>query len=164
MSHSLWQRRIIDPLLAQLTQGTSPEKITQSLVIGSLCAFFPILGAATPVCIAAACLFRLNQPLVQAVNWLTSPLYLPLVFAFVRLGDWIFGRSAAVLDAGRLAELLRHHPAAFAHQFAAIAGHAVVGWVVVAPLWWLAGSVLIGAPVRLIAARLAAGRSVNYAG
>ena len=68
MRHSLWQRRVIDPLFAQLTQGTSPEKITQSLVIGSLCAFFPLLGAATPVCVAAAWIFRLNQPLVQAVN------------------------------------------------------------------------------------------------
>jgi uncharacterized protein (DUF2062 family) len=164
MSRSLWQRRVIDPLLAQLTQGTSPEKITQSLVIGSLGAFFPILGAATPVCVAAAWIFRLNQPLVQAVNWLTAPLYLPLVFAFLRLGDWILGRSGTAFDAGRLAELLRHDPAGFAHQFAAIAGHAVVGWAAAAPLWWLVGSVLIGTPVRLVAGRLAAGRSVNYAG
>lgn len=164
MRHSLWQRRVIDPLLAQLTQGTSPEKITQSLVIGSLCAFFPLLGAATPVCVAAAWIFRLNQPLVQAVNWLTAPLYLPLVFAFVRLGDWILGRTGPGLDARRLAALLRFHPAEFARQFEAIAAHATVGWIAAAPLWWLVGSVLIGLPVRLIAGRVAAGRAVTYAG
>ncbi len=164
MSLSLWQRRIVDPLLAQLTQGTSPEKITQSLVIGFLCAFFPILGAATPLCVAAAWGFRLNQPLVQAVNWLTAPLYLPLVFGFVRLGDGILGRTGTALDAGRLADLLRHHPAQCAHQFAAIAGHAALGWVVIAPFWWWVGSVLIGLPVRLLAARRTAARSVNYAG
>jgi len=151
---SWWRRRIVDPLLQQLTQGTSPEKITQSLVIGSLCAFFPILGAATPVCVAAAWIFRLNQPVVQGVNCLTSPLYLPLVYGFMRLGDWIFGRPGVTLPFDRLGELLRTHPGEFFRQFGAVAGHAVIGWAISAPLWLAAGYCLIGPPVRLVAARV----------
>jgi uncharacterized protein (DUF2062 family) len=117
--------RLIAELVAeQFTQGITTEKIALSLAVGSFCAFFPILGAATPLCVVAAAGLRLNQPIVQLVNWGTAPLYLPLVYGFIRLGDLLLGSSRGQLDA-----------AVFFHHFGALVGHALLGWAVLGPFW-----------------------------
>jgi len=117
-------RLIADLVAEQFTQGITTEKIALSLAVGSFCAFFPILGAATPLCVVAAAGFRLNQPIVQIVNWGTAPIYLPLVYGFIRLGDFLLGSSRGPLD-----------PAVLFHHFGALAGHALLGWALLGPFW-----------------------------
>ncbi|HEY3757290.1 MAG TPA: DUF2062 domain-containing protein [Opitutaceae bacterium] len=109
------QRRAIDPVLAQLRQGLSRKSIAFSLIVGALCAFFPVLGLATPVCLLAGFAFRLNHPILQAVNLATSPLYVPVVYGMLRIGNAVLGSPHG--------------------SWPVMAGHAVVGWLVVAPIW-----------------------------
>jgi len=131
-----WCRRLLlDPILSQLRQGITPEKISLSLAVGSLCAFFPLLGAATPLCILAGVTLRLNQAVVQIINGVTSPLYPVVVFALVRLGDGLLGPTHPDLNPGSMLSLLRHDPAQFLNRFGPMAGHAVLGWIIIAPLW-----------------------------
>jgi len=160
---NFWQRCVLDPLVQQLTQGISADKLALSIAVGSCCAFFPILGAATPLCVAAGFVLRLNQPVIQLVNCVTSPLYLPIIFGFVRLGDAVLAAPRSDLQPHLLAVLLRHDPAQFLIRFGALAGHAVVGWGVLCPMWVAAGYFVSRPLLRVAAARFAAACAVRPA-
>jgi uncharacterized protein (DUF2062 family) len=150
---NFWQRRLLEPIGAQLTQGITVEKIALSVAVGSFCAFFPVLGAATPLCLAVGVALRLNQPVVQVINWVTLPLYLPLVCVLVRLGDLCLGTHRPELNPRIMAELLRHDPGQFFQRSGIIAGHAIVGWALLAPLWMGAGYYLSRHLLRATGAR-----------
>jgi uncharacterized protein (DUF2062 family) len=130
-----WQRWLVDPVLRQLTQGVTPQKISLSLAVGSALALFPILGTTTTLCIIAGVAFGLNQPIIQGVNALCTPIYFPLIYAFVRLGDALAGGARSDLDIPVMISVFRHHPGDFFHQFGVTALHAILGWAVAAPLW-----------------------------
>ncbi len=155
-----WLRRwCVDPLAAQLTQGITPEKIALSLAVGSLCAFFPVLGAATPLCVLAGMALRLNQPVVQLVNGATAPLYPFVVLGLVRIGDRLLGPVQASWDRSAMASLLHHDPVQFLHRFLPLAAHALLGWALLAPAWIGLGYFALLPLVRRAAARPAQGTS-----
>ena len=126
-------------LVDQLTRGITTEKIALSIAVGSLCAFFPVLGAATPLCLVAGIALGLNQPVIQIVNVATVPVYPLAVFGLVRLGDLFLGSSHQHGEVEATAALLWRDPGQFFGRVCTIAGHAVVGWAVLAPLWIVAG-------------------------
>lgn len=74
MNDWVWYRRVLDPILALLRQGVTPEKIAISIVLGVILGVFPVLGATTLLCAGAAILFRLNLPAIQLVNYVMYPL------------------------------------------------------------------------------------------
>lgn len=146
---TFWQRRVIDPILSQLTQGITPEKIALTLAVGSACALFPILGTTILLCLVVGIVMRLNQPLIQLVNALCSIIHLFCVYGLIRLGDLIFGAPQPRFT---IAEFVTHRPHTFpnlwaivlavwrehslyVHRFGAAALHALVAWAIVAPVW-----------------------------
>jgi uncharacterized protein (DUF2062 family) len=130
-----WQRWLVDPVLRQLTQGVTPQKISLSIAVGSAMALFPILGTTTTLCIIAGIALGLNQPIIQGVNALCTFIYFPLIYAFVRLGDTLAMSGKSDLNIPVMISLATHHPRDFVHQFGVTALHAMLGWVVVAPFW-----------------------------
>jgi uncharacterized protein (DUF2062 family) len=143
---------VVNPVVAQLTQGITPEKIALTLAVGSACALFPILGTATLLCLVVGVILRLNQPLIQFVNALCSIPHLLGVYGLIRLGDLIFGGQRSSLT---ISEFITHRPHTFPnlwaivltvwrdhglyfHRFGAAALHALVAWALIAPLWiWI---------------------------
>jgi uncharacterized protein (DUF2062 family) len=150
-ARTFWQRWLLDPVRRQLTQGVSPGKIALSIAVGSALALFPILGTTTTLCLLAGIFLGLNQPILQAVNAVCLPIYLPGVVAFIRLGDWLTGSSTASLNVPVMFALASHHPGEFLRQFGATAAHAVLGWAAVAP-FWIVGVFLILRPILRAAA------------
>ena len=132
---SLWQRRIRDPIVAQLTQGITPEKIAVTLAVGSAFAVFPILGTSTLLCFLAAYFLKLNQPITQLINQACWPLHLPVIYLCVRLGEKIFGAPAHHFDLRQMKDLLWNEPARFFNDFGASALHAIVAWSLLAPVY-----------------------------
>eukprot|EP01034_Spumella_vulgaris_P003768 gene3768-4823_t len=65
---------VLGPVLAQLRQGITPEKIALTAALGAVIAVFPILGSTTVLCGLVAWGLRLNQPIIQLVNYLCYPL------------------------------------------------------------------------------------------
>ena len=88
---SWWQRRVIAPIVAQLKQGITPQQIALTLALGAVLGIFPILGATTALCALAGVWLRLNQPLIQLVNYLVYPLQLALLIPLYRAGERLFG-------------------------------------------------------------------------
>jgi len=147
---TFWQRRILVPIVKQLTQGITPEKIALTLAVGTACAFFPILGTTTILCLIVGIVLRLNQPLIQLVNALCTLPHLLVIYALFRLGGFIFGVQPLHTS---VREFLFKAPHAhlnlyrvvlgifskadrpFLHRIEVDALHAIIAWAMVAPLW-----------------------------
>ncbi len=84
------RRRLWEPLRAQLRQGLSPERLAWSLALGLGAGVSPLVGSSTGLCILLALVFRLNQVVMQAANYLAYPLQLALLIPFIRLGEKLF--------------------------------------------------------------------------
>lgn len=152
-----WQRWLTDPVMRQLTQGVTPQKLALTIAVGSVLAVFPILGTTTTLCVIAGVALKLNQPIIQGVNLLCAFIWVPLLVAFVRLGDVFAGSAHASLDIPYMISLFAHHPGDFFRQFGVTALHAIMGWAAVAPLWVPAAYFLALPPLRAAARRMGRG-------
>lgn len=131
----MWQRRIADPIVAQLTQGLTPHKIALTIAIGSAIAMFPILGTTTLLCLLVGIVMRLNQPIIQAVNYACTPLHLTFIFYAFRWGDRLFGTAHTRLEFRSMMHLLHTHPLDFVGTYSLTALHAIVVWAALVPFW-----------------------------
>lgn len=129
---SFWRRRVIGLIVAQLTQGVSPEKIALTLALGSMLAVFPILGATTALCFIAGVSLKLNQPIIQLVNWLVWPLQIVFIPIFVRMGEWIVRAKPVPFSVPELLEKFRASPGKFMQEFGMTGVHGIIAWSVAA--------------------------------
>ena len=137
---TVWQRQVIDPIAAQMTQGITPEKIALTLAIGSALALFPIIGTTTLLCLLAGVILRLNQPIIQLVNMLCASIHFPVIVCLFRMGHWLYGVPYTHYGPGMLHHMLDtfwEDPGRFFERFGVDALHAIVAWLVVAPAWVL---------------------------
>jgi uncharacterized protein (DUF2062 family) len=149
---SWWKRRVVDVITAQLRQGTTPEKIALTIALGCVLSVFPILGLTTPLCAIVALSLRLNQPLIQLVNYLCYPLQLLLLIPLYRGGEWL-GAPHLTLSIPQMMLRFKAGPLRFIADFATVALGGVGIWCLAAPL--VAGVIylLLRPPLRLLAAR-----------
>ena len=137
---TFWQRRVLDPVVAQLTQGITPEKIALTIAVGSALANFPLVGTMW-LCLLAGIILRLNQPIIQAVNIIFTPVHLLIVIPnLFYWGNKLFGvpqpRGGSMRNSAELMwNLLIHEPMTFFHRFGVLVFHATVVWAIIAPFW-----------------------------
>ena len=132
---TFWQRRVVEPVVRQMTQGISPEKIALTLAVGSACGVFPIPGTTTLLCLFVGIFLKLNQPIIQVVNGLLTPIHVALFFIFIRVGDLLTGTQHVKAGFHALETMLWEDPRHFVHLFNGVLLHALLGWAVTAPLW-----------------------------
>lgn len=94
-----WQRipaPVVNRLQSILRCGLTPRKLALTLCIGSALGLMPLLWGTSLICIVLACQFRLNQLVLQSVNYLLFPLQLALLLPFFKLGTVLFPWGPAV--------------------------------------------------------------------
>ncbi len=130
-----WRRRVRDPLLRLLTQGATPEKLASGFAWGVVCSLFPFLGFTTALNAAVALWRKLNQPLLQAINYALTPLHLAMILVYVRVGESIWGAHDQRFS---VAEMLRSFAELslgdFLRRFGMAGVHAFTAWALTAPL------------------------------
>ena len=155
----LLQRRIREPIRQQLTQGLSPEKIALSAAVALTIAVNPIVGTTTVLCFVAAWALKLNQPIVQAINWSSYALQLLLILPFIRFGEWLFRAPRERQSLERLVAMMKADLGGAVRELRTTLGHAFLAWLAVAPLL-VAVVYAIALPlVRVLARRLSRVRS-----
>lgn len=120
-------------IVGQLTQGVTPQKIALSIALGFSLGVIPILGMTTLFCTIAGVRLKLNQPVIQLVNWLVYPLQLALLLVFVRIGEWITHAPPVSFSIPELIQTLHQSPVKFFQEFGMIALHGSVAWLFIAP-------------------------------
>ena len=147
-----WQRRVVTPILALLTQGITPDKIAQTLAVGAICSLFPFLGTTWALNLVVGLWLRLNQPILQTFNQLVWPVYLPMILVYVRLGEWLWGVTDGRFDVGEMLRTFREASfGEFLERFGWAGVHAFTAWLVTAPVLFVA----VYYPVRPLLRRLA---------
>ena len=144
----LLRRRVADPVVAQLRQGITPDKLALSLALGVVLSAVPILGITALFCVAAAAALRLNQPAILAANYAATPVQVALYIPFFRAGAWLFGappvsfsleQVRAELQAGIWPTVVRYWDANL---------RALGAWALVAPIATLALFAVLRAVLR----------------
>ena len=128
------RRKILDPLLALLKQGMSPNRLALCVALGIVIGNIPILGVSTLICAAIALVFRLNLPAIQIVQAAMAPTQILLIIPFVRLGEWILRPPPQPVSVQEgLALMAQGVGHAVVTLWNAIV-HAGLAWALVAPL------------------------------
>ncbi len=157
---SFWKRRVVEPIVHQLTQGITPEKIALTLAVGSACALFPVIGTTTFLCLLVGIALRLNQPIIQIVNGICVPLHIPAILGLVRMGEWMFKEPRTYLHIRYMNQMFWDDPRLFFHQYGLIAYHASAAWAFLLPVW-IPAIYLIFLPVLREVDRLRVAASVK---
>ena len=132
-SATFWSRRIVAPIVRQLNQGVTPDRIALTLALGLVIGVFPILGATTILCGVAAAALGLNQPIIQLVNYFAYPVQLVALIPFYRAGESLFNRPHVPFSIPMLIERFRMDTGRFFADFGLIAVQGIVVWCLVAP-------------------------------
>ena len=131
---SFWQRRLLGPLGAQLTQGVTPERLALTVAVGTACSLLPFLGFTTLLNLAVGLRLRLNQPILQTVNYLLTPVQLSLILVYVRAGEFIWRAEPMPLSIPTLVGSFRANPGIFLEDFWLTGAHAATAWLLSVPL------------------------------
>ncbi|MDB6127111.1 MAG: hypothetical protein JWM35_1007 [Verrucomicrobia bacterium] len=130
---SFWQRRLLGPIRALLTQGITPDRIALTLGVGTACSLLPFLGFTSLLNLGVGIWFRLNQPILQTLNQLLGPLQLVLIIVYVRIGEKIWHAPPMPLSASTLVKSFRDSPGAFMQRFGWTGVHAATAWAISVP-------------------------------
>lgn len=148
---TFFERLIVDPIVAQLTQGLTPEKIALTIAIGSSIAMFPLLGTTTIICLVVGVFMKLNQPIIQAVNYACTPIHIPFIYYSFKWGEKLFGVAHSRLEMRVMRRLLAEDPLQFMRDYSMTAVHAVVVWAILVPFWGVAIYYVVRPMLREIA-------------
>lgn len=126
-------KRVQNFLLDQLRQGTSPQALALTIAVGAAIAIFPTLGATTLLCVLAGLVLKLNQPLLQVINYTLAPLQLLLIPVFLKMGAWICRVPAVSVNPQTMIAEFWGDPGTFMVNYGWAGLQAILAWMVVAP-------------------------------
>lgn len=130
-----WQRRVVQPIVAQLTQGVTPDKIAATIAVGSACSMFPFLGFTSLFNFVVGLKLRMNQPVMQALNQILGPVHLVMIVLYVRFGEWIWRADDERFSLTELMRSFREEPLReFIHHFGWAGVHAFTAWLISIPI------------------------------
>jgi uncharacterized protein (DUF2062 family) len=133
------QRKVLEPIKAQLLQGVSPGKLALALALGVVVGIFPVLGTTTALCALAAVSLRLNQPAIQVANYLAYPLQLLLFIPFFQAGAALLGAAPVTFTLSQLQAELSADLGGTMLRYLTANLRAVAAWAIVAPVATLLG-------------------------
>lgn len=152
---SWWRRKVLAPIVGQLRQGTTPKLIAITIAAGTVIGVFPILGATTLLCGIVAAVLRLNQPVIQTVNYLMYPAQIALLFAFYRAGEKLFRQPPVpIASLTALTERFWASPAQFFIDYGMVALYGIAVWTLIAPLLFGVLYFSIRSPLEALAGRV----------
>ena len=129
-------KKIKETIVNALKQGWSPSEVCWSGAWGLTIGLFPIYGVTTAALGVIGLIWKLNHAIMQAFNYLISPLKFLLIIPYIRLGEWLFQTDTPfALSLSEFTSRFKAAPGETLGEFAMTFVHAICGWVVTVPLW-----------------------------
>ena len=130
-----WRRRFVQPVMNQLTQGVTPDRVAATLAIGPVCSILPFFGFTTLLNVGVGIALRMNQPILHALNTLLGPVQLALILVYVRGGELLWGHRGEGFTVGEMLREFRDRSLLeFLQQFGWAGIHAASAWAISSPL------------------------------
>ena len=127
-------RRLANLIREQLAQGVDARRLALTCAVGVSCGSFPLIGFTTLMCLGFGFALRLNQPILQAVNFAMGPAQLLLIPVFGYAGMKI-GRPLDVDPHPQaIIAAFTNGPAAFLRTYGELGLRAVLVWAATVPL------------------------------
>ena len=127
---SRFKRWVVRPIVNQLKQGTSPERLSWSVSLGVTLGIFPIMGSTSVVCLVIGHIFKLNQPVVHLFKTLTYPIHLPMILVYIHLGEKLNGVPQTPFSITEMIVQFKDSPAQFARDFGMAALYGIEAWAI----------------------------------
>ncbi|MFN7728596.1 MAG: DUF2062 domain-containing protein [Bdellovibrio sp.] len=118
----------------QLRQGVSAHELALTVALGASLGLLPMFGVTTIFCLLVAAVLRLNQPILQVVNYSMTPLHLLMIPVFLRTGESLLGVRPISFSVEKMGTDFGQDPLAFIQDYSWAAVHAVFAWGLIAPL------------------------------
>lgn len=126
-------QKIKSVIQSQLTQGVTPHGLALTFAFAFTLGIFPILGSTTILCFLAALIFRLNQPVIQILNYIVYPLQIILLPLFLKGGQVLFKAPPLTIDIELLMKEFAQDWQAFFARYLMAGLQGIVIWCFVAP-------------------------------
>jgi len=129
-------RKLRGTVVNALKQGWKPSAVCWSGAWGLTIGLFPIYGVTTAVLGIIGWVWKMNHAVMQAFNYLASPLKFLLIIPYIRLGEWMFQTETPFsLSIPEFTRRFRAAPWDTLGEFAMTFLHAICGWLVSVPFW-----------------------------
>lgn len=130
--------------MAQILQGTTPEKISQSLTWGVLIGCFPLIGFATMLAFIFGYVFKLSHVIVQSTNYLMYPVQILLIPIYIKSASLLFDVGDIPLRPDLILDLFIKDPGSFIIQFGWVGVYAVIIWTFVSSIiYWFVNKAIM---------------------
>lgn len=125
-----------------IKQGVTRRRISVGIALAMTISVFPIFFLPAMICLVTALLLRLNQPIMQTINYIAGPIQVLLFLPFMRLGEKVFGLDRYPLTLEQLRNILELSFGQIILQLCLPIGRAMAGWLIVAPAIFMIGYLL----------------------
>jgi uncharacterized protein (DUF2062 family) len=130
-----FQKRIVLPIRAQLLLGANPRDLAMSCAVGVALGSFPLFGTTTILALIVGFFMRLNQPTLQSVNYLMSPIQLLLIPVFGYFAAHLGTPLDVDVHPQAIIQKFAAGPAEFWQMYGVLGMRAIAIWAVVAPFY-----------------------------
>jgi uncharacterized protein (DUF2062 family) len=118
----------------QLTQGATPHGLALTSAFAFSLGVIPILGTTTLLCLLAGIIFKLNQPLIQTLNYLFYPLQILGIPIFIYIGESILGQPHVTIIPTEMVQQFQADWIKFFKDYSLAGLHGFFAWALIAPL------------------------------
>lgn len=124
----------VKPMVDQIKQGADPKGLANAVASASVIAILPILGATTALCAFVGVRWKLNQPVLQLVNYLLYPVQILLIPVFIYWGAMLLGVEPVSFNPQTVMLEFKADPGLFFSNYGMAGLRAVLAWALLSPV------------------------------
>lgn len=126
-------KKLIFEIKSAFFQGFTPKKIALTISIGLVFGTIPFC-ISTLLCTIAGIILRLNQPILQIVNFLVFPLQIGLFIPYLKLGEFLLKEKTISLNYFEIKEIFNLSIKLFILKLGKVIFCALLGWLILSPI------------------------------
>lgn len=126
-------KKLKEEVINSLSGGFTPKKVALTVAMGMVFGTVPF-AVSTLLCTVAGILFRLNQPLIQFINFLVFPLQILFFIPYLKIGEVLLGQKTIPLNYFEIKEIFELPLKLFILKLGKAIIFALTGWVIVSPI------------------------------
>jgi uncharacterized protein (DUF2062 family) len=131
-----WHRKVREPVMRELTHGTSLPKVTLACILGLVSASWPQIATNPLMALLLAWIFRCNKAITSGISIVFNLLQYILMIPFLRFGETLLGLPHFKTSVPEIITIVITDPIGSFAILGMPLLHAILGWIVA---WLIVG-------------------------